>query len=259
MARAGSHVLALAAALAALVGAPAQSAELKAAVALGLKGAMADIQPSFEAATGHRVRIAFEPPAVVSKRLADGESFDVLALPREPLEALATQGVVTSGSVREIARARMGVGTKPGGSRPDISTPEGLKTALLSARSIVHSDPARGGAGAINSIAMFNDLGIAAEMKAKTIYPREHSPAGVAREVLEGRAEFAMNQVHEIVESGLDLVGAFPAKLGRTVVFAAAPARSSPQADAARALVEYLRGPEAIRLLKAHGLEPPDP
>ena len=259
MPRLRSHGVTLSAALAALALASAQAAELKVAIALGLKGAMAQIQPAFEAASGHRLGISFEPPGVVSKRIAAGESFDVIALPREALEAFAAQGIVAPGSAREIARARMGVGAKPGAPRPDISTPEALKAALLAAKSIVHSDPARGGAGAINSIAMFEQLGIAAEMKAKTIYPREHSPAGVAREVIEGRAELAMNQVHEIVESGLALVGPFPPRLERTVVFAAAPARSTTQAEAARAFVEYLGGPEGARLLGAHGLEPPTP
>ena len=234
------------------------AADVDAAFALGLRGAMQEIAPAFERASGHRLRAVFEPPALVNKRLAAGNKLDVVALPQDAMEKLAQEGALGA-TPAGIAAGRMGIGVRPGSPRPDVSTPEALRRTLLSARSIVHSDPARGGAGAINSIAMFRELGIADEMKAKTIHPAEHSPAGVAREVTEGRAELALNQVHEIVESGLELLGPFPGPLARTVRFTVAPTAAGRDSEGAAALVDFLRGPEGLRLFRAHGLAPAEP
>jgi molybdate transport system substrate-binding protein len=238
-------------------GVNAAAADVNAAFALALKGAMEEVVPGFERTTGHKVRIVFEPPAGVAKRIADGERIDVVALPREALDALAAKSVL-SATPAELVRGRMGVGIKAGSSRPDVSSPQAMRSALLAARAIVHSDPTRGGAGATNSIAMFNELGIAAEMKAKTVYPREHSPQGIAREVTDGNADLALNQVHEIVESGLELAGPFPGTLERTVTFSVAPMGAGGQAEAVRAFIDFLRGPEGTRIFKAHGLAPAD-
>jgi molybdate transport system substrate-binding protein len=243
---------------AACLPAASDAAEVDAAFALGLKGAMQELAPAFERATGHQLRAVFEPPALVSRRIAAGGKLDVIALPNDAMEKLAQDGALGA-TPAGVAVGRMGIGVKPGSPRSDVSSPEALKRTLLSARAIVHSDPARGGAGAINSIAMFRDLGIAGEMKAKTVYPLEHSPAGVAREVTDGRADLALNQVHEIVESGLELLGPFPGPLARTVRFTVAPTAAGRDNEGARALVEFLRGPEGLRLFKAHGLASADP
>jgi molybdate transport system substrate-binding protein len=233
------------------------AAEVNAAFALGLRGAMQELVPRFENATGHHLLIVFEPPAGVSKRVADGEKIDVVALPRDAMDALGAKAIL-SGPPAELARGRMGIGIKPGSARPDVSSPQAMKATLLAARAIVYSDPARGGAAALSSIAMFGDLGIATEMKAKTVYPREHSPKGIAREVTDGNADLALNQVHEIVEAGLELAGPFPGTLARTVTFLVAPTRASGQPEAARALIDFLRGPEGTRVFRAHGLAATD-
>lgn len=247
----------LAAAMGAALPIPARAAEVTAAFAMGLKGVMQDLAPAFERATGHKLRVAFQPPAVVAQRMADGERIDVVALPRDAIDTLARNGALAT-TQANIAIGRMGVGVKPGAPRPDVSSPQALKATLLSARSITHSDPARGGAGALSSIAAFKDLGIADEMRTKTVYPREHSPAGIAREVTEGRADLAFNQVHEIVESGLELLGPFPGSLGRTVVFTAAQTIVGRDNEAGRALIDFLLAPEASRVFRAHGLAPGD-
>jgi molybdate transport system substrate-binding protein len=250
-----AHAAAITLALA--CGLDAAAAEVNAAFALGLRGAMGELAPRFETATGHKLRIVFEPPAGVSKRIADGESIDVVALPQDAMDRLAGSSMF-SRAPAQLAHGRMGVGIKPGAPRPDVSSPAAMKAAMLASRAIVHSDPARGGAGALNSIAMFNELGIAAQMKAKTVYPREHSPQGVAREVLDGNADLALNQVHEIVEAGLELAGPFPGDLARNVTFSAAPMRGSAHAAPAQELIDFLRGPEGTRVFRAHGLAPAD-
>lgn len=234
---------------------PAVAAEVKAVFGLGMKAAMEAAAPHFERATGHRLTLVFEPPGPAHKRLADGEMFDVIAMPRAAIEALEREGRAPAGASVPVARTRMGIAVRKGAPKPDISTPEALKRALLEARAVVHSDPARGGAGGINTVRLFEKLGIAPEMKAKTVYPRVHSPAGVAQEVADGRADLAFNQLQELLQPTLDVVGPFPGDLQQEVVFMAAVPAVSAQPAAAKKLVDFLGTPEARAILKAHGLD----
>lgn len=225
--------------------------------ALGVQAAVKDLPAEFERATSHRLAMSFDPPGVAAARLARGEAFDVIVLPREAMDKLAADGRISRATMKAIARSELGIGVRKGSVRPDISSPEALKRALLSAPSVVHSDPARGGAGGLGAVALFETLGIAGEMRSKTIYPRVHSPAGVAQEVTDGHAEIAINALHELAQSGLEVAGAFPESLARPVIFVAAVAQPSAQPQPARALVEYLSGPQGAATLRAHGLSQP--
>jgi len=122
-------------------------------------------------------------------------------------------------------------------------------------RSIVHSDPVRGGAGGLNAVRLFEKLGIADVMKAKTVYPRIHSPVGVAQEVADGRADMAVNQLHEMMLPPLQVLGPFPGDLAQGVSYWATVTLASAQGQAARAFIDYVRSPPGRSVLEAHGLE----
>lgn len=249
--------LRVAAILAASCTIDAAAGDVNAMFALGIKSALQDLPVDFERATGHRLAMTFEPPGPAAARLAKGETFDVIAMPREAMDKLAAEGRLAQATMKSIARSELGVGIRKGAARPDVSSPDALKRALLSASSVVHSDPARGGAGGVGAVALFERLGIAPQMRAKTVYPRVHSPAGVAQEVTDGRAEIAINALHELSQAGLEVAGAFPESLARPVVFVAAIAQPVAHPEAARALVEFLSGPQGVATLRAHGLSPP--
>ncbi len=232
-----------------------QAAEIRAVVGNAMLAATKDLAPKFESATGHKLLPTGEPPGPAFKRLRDGEHFDVVIYPRENIDSLERSGFATAGNAVEVARARMGLAVAKNAVKPDISTPEALKRTLLAVRSIVHSDPARGGAGGLNAVRLFEKLGIADVMKAKTVYPRVHSPAGVAQEVADGRAEMAVNQMHEMALPLLEVIGPFPGDLAQGVSYWATVTLASAEREGARALIDYLRSPAGRSLLEAHGLE----
>ena len=101
---------------------------------------------------------------------------------------------------------------------------------------------------------------ISEEMKPKLVYAKIPGAAGVAREVASGEAEIALNQMQELVAvAGIEIVGPFPGNLQLTTVFSAVVMGGVTNVNAAKALIDFLRTPEAAAVIKANGLEPATP
>jgi molybdate transport system substrate-binding protein len=132
---------------------------------------------------------------------------------------------------------------------------------LLAAKSITYADPASGGASGIHFAKVLEHLGIVNEMKAKTVFPKVPLTAtAIGDLVANGEAELGVNQFQELVAvPGIELVGPLPGDLQNTVVFAAAVMDSAKNVDVAKALVNFLRTPEAAAVIKVKGMEPATP
>ena len=107
---------------------------------------------------------------------------------------------------------------------------------------------------------VFERLGISEEMKPKLVYAKIPGAAGIAREVANGEAEIALNQLQEFVPvAGIEIVGPFPGDLQLTTVFSVVIMGSATNVDGAKALINFLRTPEAAGMIKAKGMEPATP
>ncbi len=107
---------------------------------------------------------------------------------------------------------------------------------------------------------VFERLGIAEEMKGKTIYTKVTGAAGIARAMSETEANIGLNQLQEFAPvAAMEIVGPLPGELGLTTLFSAVVMNSTSNAGSARELVEFLRTPEAAVAIKAQGLEPAFP
>ena len=149
---------------------------------------------------------------------------------------------------------------RKGAPKPDISSPDALKRTLLAAKSISYVDPASGGASGIHFTKVLDRLGIANEMKSKTVFPNPKTPAEVGALVANGEAEIGVHIIVELISvAGIDIVGPLPGDLQNTIVFAAAVMASAKDAEAAKALVNFLGTPEAAAVTKAKGMEPAAP
>jgi molybdate transport system substrate-binding protein len=233
----------------------AQAAEIKVLSANGMKEVMHDLGPKFERATGHSLVVAFATLGVIVQRVQGGEAADVVVIPRQGVERLVQDGKASAGSVTVLARAGIGVVVRKGASRPDIATPEALKQALLAAKSVTYLDPAAGGTSGVHFMRVLDRLGIAAEVKPKTILHPHAAAAGAL--VAKGDAEIGINLIQELMPlPGIDLVGPLPGDLQNTLVYAAATMTGVKDAEAAKALIEFLRTPAAAAVIKAKGLEP---
>ena len=243
-----------------VLGIKAEAAELKVLSAFGMQSVMEDLGPKFERATGHKFAITFATGGATVKRVQDGEAFDVVITLRQGIDTLVKDGKAPAGNVTVLARSGIVVVVRQGAPKPDISSPDALKRTLLAAKAISYVDPASGGASGIHFAKVLDRLGIANEMKSKTIFPNPKTPAEVGVLVANGEAEIGVHIIQELIPvAGIDIVGPLPGDLQNTIVFAAAIMASAKDAEASKALVNFLRTPEGAAVIKAKGMEPATP
>jgi molybdate transport system substrate-binding protein len=235
-------------ALALVVAARAQAAELQVIAGGGMVGPLKILAPQFESATGHKLTIRFAATPELIK-LATGTPFDVAVVPREVFNDEAAKAMFVPGPTVDIARVGFGVAVRAGVPKPDIGSPEALKQTLLKARSIAMLPSSAAGAQVLKT---FDRLGIADEMKAKTkIQP---SPADIPQAVARGEAELGVFLLNVLAAPGVDLVGPFPPELQQELLFTSSVAAKAGDAAAARAFIDFLRTPAALAVMKSQGM-----
>jgi molybdate transport system substrate-binding protein len=250
--------------LAALLAGPAllamsvtHAAEIKVLTAGAYKPVVATLAPGFEQRTGHKVLIDSGTAGQLTKRIADGESFDLAVITPAAIKQLADAGKVRGDTAAPVARVGIGVAVKSGAPFPDISSVAAFQKALLSARAIAYSDPAAGGSSGIYLDKLFDKMGIATQVRAKAVLV----PGGLVAQRLEtGEADIAIHQISEILPvTGATLVGPLPPEIQNFTVYTAAVSSNSPNAAAAAEFLSLWRGAEAAMVLKAKGMEPVAP
>jgi molybdate transport system substrate-binding protein len=228
----------------------ADAAEIKVLSALGIKAVMEELGPRFERATGHRLAVTFAPLSAAVKLVQGGETADVVIVPQQGMDGFVKDGKVVAGSVSLLASSGMAVAVRKGAPKPDISTPEALKRALLAAKSITYGR----GAGSEHIERVLARLGIANDVKARTVRG-EAGDTGVR--IANGEAEIGVSLLQVLMPvAGIDIVGPLPGELQDTIVFTAAIMPGARDVAASKALVDFLRTPEAAKVFKAKGLKP---
>ncbi|MGB8142530.1 MAG: molybdate ABC transporter substrate-binding protein [Pseudolabrys sp.] len=233
-----------------------KAAEVKVFSTIGVQAALEEL-PKFEQATSNKLNITWATAAILVKRVQAGETADLMVLTKQSLDALTKDNKATAGADAVFASSGMAVVVKKGAPKPDISTPDAFKQALINAKTIAYSDPAAGGASGVYFAKLLERMGIADQMKAKTRHP---PPSGnSANLVVAGEADLAIQQEPEVMSvAGIDMVGPLPADLNNITAYAAGIGAGSQQADAATALIRFLHSPEAQAVFKAKGLKPAD-
>lgn len=241
-----------------LVRITAQAADVKVLSGGGFREVMADLGPKFERATGHKLAITFGSAGAVVKRVQDGDTAEVVILAQQGIDRLVKEGRAAAGDVTVVARASTGVAVRKGAHKPDISSPEALKSALLAAKSITYSDPVGGSTSGIHFVKVLDRLGIANEMKSKTILPPRGGASGDL--VANGEAEIVVDLFPLLIAvPGIELIGPLPGDLQDIIVVAAVVVAGAKEAEASKALINFLRTPEAVAVIKAKGMEPATP
>ena len=232
--------LALGAAGSLMLATMAHSAEIKVLSTQATEEAYRELVPQFEKASGHKVTTTFTGTLDANKRLAAGETYDLLIMSAPSIDEHIKTGRVVSGSRVDLAKSGVGVGVKAGAPKPDISTTEALKKALLAARSIGYST----GPSGVYMVGVFQRMGIADGIGGKF----KQTPTGVfvGSIIANGEAEIGFQQVSELSHfRGVDYVGPLPADIQRFTTFSSGILAGAKEADAAKALVKFITAPEA--------------
>jgi molybdate transport system substrate-binding protein len=234
----------------------ANAAEVRVMISNGPAAAYKELVPEFERATGNKVVTAYGPSMgttvnAIPIRLERGEPADVLIMVGYALDDLAKQGKVVAGSSVDLVKSPIGIAVKSGTSKPDISSVDALKRALLAAKSIAYSDSA---SGVYISTEMFQKLGIADEMKDKA---KKIPATPVGEIVAHGDAELGFQQISELKPvAGIEIVGQLPPELQKITVFSAGIASVSKEPEAGKALIKFLASPAAAAAIVKSGMEP---
>lgn len=237
-------------------GAPrgAAAAEIKVLTAGAFKQVLLMLLPDFEKQTGHKVIVQNDTVGALAKRIEGGEVFDLAVLTPAAVNDLSTKGKFVAGSRTNLGRVGVGVVVKEGAPKPDISSVDAFKKALLAAKSVAYIDPAAGGSSGIYVAGLLDKLGVASEVKPKA----KLIPGGaVAEHIARGEAELGIHQISEILPvKGVTLVGPLPADIQSYTVYAAGLGAHGKESEAAKALLKTLSGPAAADVLKSKGMEP---
>jgi molybdate transport system substrate-binding protein len=231
--------------------------DVKVLATTAMKTVFEELAPQFEAATGHRLTANFGPSVQIEKRLAEGETADMAVLTTAAAKDMIGRGKVLGGSLVDIARSSLGVAVQRGAPKPDISSVEAFKRALLAAKSVAVSKPVGAGLSGAHMAKVFADLGIAEAMAAKVRYGAGGVTGLVGLIIERGEAEMGVQQIAELrAVSGVDFVGPLPAALQAVTPFTAAIPTVARNAEAGRKLIDFLVTPKAKSVISAKGLEP---
>jgi molybdate transport system substrate-binding protein len=229
----------------------ADAVELKVIAGGSMMAPLNKLSPEFEKATGHKLSIHFDSTPNIIARVNAGTPFDVVLVPVDVFKDAAAKAHFAPGPTVDIARVGYGVIVRAGAPKPDISTSDAFKQAMLAAPSLAFLPSSAAGAYVTK---VFERLGIAEEMKAKTKV--QASPAQIPQAVAKGEADVGVFLSNVLIAPGVELVGPFPGDLQQELVFTSAVAADTREAEAAKALIDYLRSPAATAVIKAAGMTP---
>jgi molybdate transport system substrate-binding protein len=211
---------------------------------------LAEIGGEFERATGHRLIITTDLPPAFLRRAQAGEPFDLVITGSAPIDEWIRDGRIVAKTRVEIARSGIGVEVRAGTPKPDISTVDAFKRALLNAKSIAYLKVGSG----LYLEAVLERLGISKAVASKVIRP----DADIVSElVAKGDVELGIVVITQILTTpGVELVGPLPSEIQSYVTFVAAVSSQSKAPDAANELIAFLRGPRAAAVITSQGMEP---
>jgi molybdate transport system substrate-binding protein len=233
------------------------AAEIKVLTTRAMNHVLTELAGAFQRTSEHRITLTLAPPNEIRRRIVSGEIVDVVMSGSAAVNDLVHEGKIAPGDQLVLARVGVGVAVRAGAVKPDISSIEAFSRTLLAAKSIVYTDPAVGGASGIHFEKVLDRLGIAKEIKAKSILNARAATKPSAEFVARGEAELGIQLISEIVSvPGAELLGPLPGELQAMNVIFAGIVTTATEPDAARALFKFLTSPAAASVIKKAGMEP---
>jgi molybdate transport system substrate-binding protein len=238
--------------LIALFGRPdaAMAAEIKIFTTRAVATVLEKVGPEFERTTGHRLNITTDIAIRGVQRVQAGAPFDILVAAPGQIDDLIKSGKIVPDTRTNLVRSGIGVEIRAGAAKPDISSVEAFKRAMLNAKSIAYLKEGQSG---LYVAGLLERLGIAQAIESKVTRAQTDI---VSELVAKGDIELGMVVVTQIMTSqGVELVGPLPAEIQSYITFSAGVSAASQEPEAAKALISFLKGPVALPVIKAQGME----
>jgi molybdate transport system substrate-binding protein len=237
--------------LALFAGTAADAAEIKVLAPRAVATLLAEIGPQFEQATGHKISVRVELAIAAVRLVNAGEAFDLLVAAPGQVDGLVKDGKLAADTRTTLVRSGIGVEVRAGAPKPDVSTVEAFKRALIAAKSIGYLKEGQSG---LYVAQVIERIGLTETVKSKLTLPETDI---VSELVAKGEIELGMVNATQILTTpGVALVGPLPAELQTYIVFAGAIGANSKAPEAARELIKFLKSPAALSAMKSQGMEP---
>ncbi|MCU0929378.1 MAG: substrate-binding domain-containing protein [Burkholderiaceae bacterium] len=212
---------------------------------------LAELAAAYRERSGVAVEIESVGGVDAARRVAAGEAFDVVVLASDAIAKLEAAGAVVAGSAAPLVRSPVAIAVRADARRPDVSTEDALRQAVLDARTIGYSTGPSGTA----LLALFERWGVAETLRERVVQASPGVPVGTL--VARGEVELGFQQYSELMHlAGITVLGPMPPGTEIVTTFAGAVCTASKQADAVRALLDFMRSPAAADAKRRHGMEP---
>lgn len=229
----------------------AQGGDVTVIAANAVKEGLADVAAAFTKATGTKVTITWAGTVDATKRINAGEVFDIVLVGSGNVDQMIAGGKLAAGSRTDFAKTGIGIAVRAGLARPDVSTPDAVKAAVLAAASLAYS---AGPSGAYMG-ELFKKMGIAEQVAPKAKQPSNATE--VAKMLARGEVDLGFAQVSEFLNvPGIIDLGPLPAAIQNYTIYAAGLLAAAPSPEPARALLRALRAPDAAPAIRKMGMEP---
>ncbi len=221
-----------------------------------MKTTIDDLTAEFEQRSGSKLICRYGPSTRIAREVADGAENDVTIVTDEGIELLIDQGRLQPGSRVDIARSPMALAVQQGAPRPDISTPEKFKQAMLAAKSLAMSNPIGGGVSGAILIRIFEQLDIAEQMTPKLTFG-PGGPAGlIGNFLVRKEVEVGIQQLPELkAVPGINIIGPLPFGTETVSVFSGGISTAAKNPEGAKAFLDFLAGPTTATIVRSKGME----
>jgi molybdate transport system substrate-binding protein len=219
----------------------------------GIRAAIEQLIPGFEKKTGYKVKATFGSGLGTKAQVTKGEPFDV-PIVQPPYPEVLASGNVVNDSAKPLATIALGVAVKQGAPKPDLSTADAVKKALLGAKSVSYPNPAGGAAAGVTFDATIKKLGIADQLEPKL--KRAQGGARAMEMVAKGEAEIGLTFLSEMETPGIEPVGPLPKDIAPPTSLVGFISTHAKDPKAAKALLDYLSSPEAAAAYRTQHMQP---
>jgi molybdate transport system substrate-binding protein len=236
-------------------GSAANAEEISVLSPVAMRAAMPEIVAQFEASTGAKLKIEYATAGAIVDRLQKGDAADVAIASTAQIDSLLGKGKIAAGTRTQFARVGIGVFVRINAARPDLSSVDGFKSALLAAHAVGYGDPAKGGVSGTAMAALVEKLGVTADLKAKTrLYADSQA---VLTAVAAGEVGIGIGLTSDkVLAAGVDLAGGLPQQVQSFTYYAAGAASGTKQDAAVSKFLAHLTSSAVKTILAAKGFEP---